>query len=246
MKPFYLLLLSFIPILSFAQDTRVEAESFSSQSGTVTIPVTDEGKADKAIGYWSKGDFISFYINPQKAGTYQFSFRVGTNINDAVFELRDEKDQILVKVPMPNTGSHGTFSTTTAMVDLKAGKQLIKWVCAGDNIGADINWFAYRYSNETGAPEISMAEDTVITITDPKKNISASLKASARDKDGKIVSYQWKKVSGKGTINNAGAANTTVSSLAAGENVFQLTVTDNDKKTTSRKVTILVKKCSGK
>ena len=125
MKPIIFLLLLLTPALLHAQETRVEAESFTNQSGTVTIPVKDDGNNSSAIGYWNKGDYISFNINVPKEGTYLFTFRVGTNISDAVYELKNEKDEILTRVNIPNTGSHGTFTSTTSMVPLKAGKQLI-------------------------------------------------------------------------------------------------------------------------
>src|SRR6476659_3418184 len=117
MKLFLLAFFTLATAMIRAQDTRIEAEAFLSQNGTITIPVKDEGHDDRAVGYWNKGDFISFYVNAPKEGVYTFTFRVGTNISDAVYELRDEKDQTIATVTIPNTGSHGTFTSTTASVN---------------------------------------------------------------------------------------------------------------------------------
>jgi hypothetical protein len=246
MKTFFIFTLVLAFYFAKAQTTKVEAESFLTQTGIQLVDVNDEGATGKAVGYWSQGDFISFNINATKAGIYNFIFRLGSGIDGAQFEVRDETEKVLAVINAPNTGSHGAFADVAATIKLKAGKQIIKYTCVSNNIGADINWFKYNFIRDFGMPVITTSEDTVINITDIKKSATALLRSHAIDEDGSIVSYNWKKISGSGIIANANNANTTISGLSKGINVYQLTATDNDKKAAVQTVSITVKTCSGK
>ncbi len=64
---------------------------------------------------------------------------------------------------------------------------------------------------------------------------------SGSDDDGRIVSYQWTKVSGpSATMQNQNTATLSVSNLIAGDYVFRLTVTDDDGATGSDNVNLTV------
>ena len=246
MKQFITTFLVFAGITAYSQTVRLEAESFTSSNGIQLVTVNDEGETSQAVGYWNKGDYIQFTIPVPKDGIYRFTFRTGSNIGDAVYEIRNENDQVLATLMPPNTGSHGVFTSIQVMVPLKAGKQVLKYVSVADNAGSDINWFSYSYSHLAGAPILEVPEDTTIILTDSEKTVTARLRASAKDDDGKIISYQWKKISGSGLLSKATDPHATIKDLPAGEHIFELVATDNDKKTASKKVRILVKKCSGK
>ncbi len=245
MKYIITILFLFHNFLTAAQSQKVEAESFTAQNGLQVVSITDEGEKGQAVGYWNKGDFLLFTINAPREGIYLFTFRVGTNINDAVYELRDESENILSTIHPPYTGSHGNFTSITTMVKLRAGKQSVKYISTGDNVGADINWFRYAFDHEAGAPLVTLNEDTTIIITD-NQPVNIRMNASARDDDGRIVSYQWKKLKGKATVAASSDASASINGLSLGENLFELTVTDNDKKVSVRKTRITVRKCSGK
>lgn len=239
-----LLLLAAAP--AFAQTIRVEAESFSTQNGIQVVPVNDEGESSQAVGYWNLGDFITFNIQVPREGIYLFTFRVGTNIHDAAYELRDEDNNLLATINPPFTGSHGVFTSITTSVHLKAGKRVLRYISVANNAGADINWFSYSFSREAGAPIVSITEDTTIILTDPAKPVAAKFTAQASDEDGRIESFQWKKISGSGKLSSSSSSDVTITDLPPGEHIFQLSVTDNDKKTTIRKLRVRVKKCEGK
>lgn len=65
-----------------------------------------------------------------------------------------------------------------------------------------------------------------IVITQPQN--SAQLNGSGSDPDGTIVSYQWQKLSGQGTLQNPNSAVTQLTGLnSPGITVLNLTVTDN-------------------
>lgn len=244
-----LLLFCFTLILAnqlCAQVTKLKANAAVSQNGIQFVTVSDDGETGQAAGYWNKNDFLTFSINPSKDGVYQFSFRVGSNIGTARYELRDEANGLLATINPPNTGSHGIFATIQVPVTLKKGKQNITYTSVEDNAGADLFWIGYEYAHEAGAPTLELVSDTTFILIDPAKPLRAKLKASARDDDGRIQAYQWKKLSGKGQLDNTSSDEITLDGLGMGETILQLTVTDNDKKTTSRNVRVIVKKCGGK
>lgn len=78
------------------------------------------------------------------------------------------------------------------------------------------------------------------TITLPESSVT--LKGTASDKDGEIISYSWKKVSGPAgeVIESPEAASSVVSELEEGKYVFELTVMDNLGGTSSTTVDIVV------
>jgi dienelactone hydrolase len=88
-------------------------------------------------------------------------------------------------------------------------------------------------------PKADAGSDITITLPASSAQLNGS---SSSDPDGSIADYTWKKISGPagGVIANADVAKTTVSSLAAGTYVFELTVTDDDNSTASDRVTITV------
>ena len=79
-----------------------------------------------------------------------------------------------------------------------------------------------------------------ITITLPIN--STILNGNGSDPDGTIASYSWSEVSGpvSYSLSNANTATTTLSNLVEGTYVFQLTVTDNNGKTASDNVVVVV------
>ena len=116
------------PYTLFSQTLRIEAEKFISQNGIQLVNVNDNGNASQAVGYWNAGDFITLSFNAPKAGVYDCIFRMGTNIEGAKYEMRDESEKVLVTILPPNTGSHGSFRDVPAQVKLKAGNQVLKFI----------------------------------------------------------------------------------------------------------------------
>jgi len=80
------------------------------------------------------------------------------------------------------------------------------------------------------------------TITLPTNSITLNGTASTAP-SGTISSYSWTKISGpsSGTISTPSGATTTVNNLTEGTYQFQLTITDNNGKTASAAVSIVVK-----
>jgi hypothetical protein len=74
-------------------------------------------------------------------------------------------------------------------------------------------------------PYASAGPDRVITL--PTNSIN--IQARASDKDGNIVSYEWRKTYGRSaTINGARSSKVRISDLEKGVYIFELAVKDND------------------
>src|SRR5690606_13356226 len=68
--------------------------------------------------------------------------------------------------------------------------------------------------------------------------------SGSEDKDGKIASYKWTKVSGPASfkIQDPNNRKTEISELRGGTYKFRLTVTDDDKATATDEITVVVNK----
>ena len=86
----------------------------------------------------------------------------------------------------------------------------------------------------------------IVAITTPDTTLSLpddslSVQATATDGDGTITDIQWTQISGDAaTIETPTAANTVISSLQPGVNVFELAVTDDNGAVTTDTITITV------
>ncbi|HWJ27805.1 MAG TPA: PKD domain-containing protein, partial [Flavisolibacter sp.] len=88
-------------------------------------------------------------------------------------------------------------------------------------------------------PQVNAGTDQAITL--PLNTVT--LKGTASDADGSIVSYLWEKLSGPAcTIATPGAAQTSVTGMQQGSYSFKLTVTDNMGATASDTVSVVVNK----
>lgn len=128
-------------------------------------------------------------------------------------------------------GGAASLSATTASklraYNLKAGAYVFR-LTVKDNDGAvdsdDVKVIVK--SNSSGIRPVARA-GTDRKITLPRSSIQ--LHGSGSDRDGKIVSYQWKKLSGPAiTIRNPKSPTLTITNLKKGHYYFSLTVKDND------------------
>ena len=120
-----------------AVTTRVEAENYSSQSGTQLDAATDAG-GTLYVGWTETGDWMDYAVNVATSGTYTVSFRVAT-IQASQIQLRKADGSVLATVSLPNTGGWQTWQTVTAQVSLTAGSQTLR-IHALTN-GWNINWW---------------------------------------------------------------------------------------------------------
>lgn len=144
------------------------------------------------------------------------------------------------KVSGPAATLSGTSTATLVAASLTEGTYVLR-LTVKDNRGAsksdDITVVVNPATGSNVAPIVSAGSDKIISL--PANSVT--LTGSASDADGVISSYSWIKLSG-GTASLSGANTTslTVSSLAAGEYVFQLTVKDDDGASRSDDVRVTV------
>lgn len=93
-------------------------------------------------------------------------------------------------------------------------------------------------------PMANAGIDYVITLPTTPTN-TVILTGSGADPDGTIVSYAWTKISGNSvSMSGANTATLTLTGIAAGVYVFELTVTDNRGGIAKDQVTVTVNQCN--
>jgi hypothetical protein len=95
-------------------------------------------------------------------------------------------------------------------------------------------------TDSTSSPVAKVEQDT--TVSYPNGNNAVLNGSASYDQGGTITGYSWTEISGPTTspITNSSSAVASVSGLAAGDYVYQLTVTDNRGLTSSATMTVYV------
>jgi len=112
--------------------------------------------------------------------------------------------------------------------DMSVGTYVFK-LTVKDNDGAsdfdEVTIVVKQNESQNTPPVVSAGADRSLTLP----HNAVSLRGSASDQDGAILSYQWTQISGESArINGAASKAADVSGLKAGSYAFRLTVTDND------------------
>ena len=90
---------------------RIEAEDFTSQTGFSGnfIETNANASGGKDIGYVSAGNTLSYFVNVEKSGSYEITFRYAAqSSNTDSFSLRDSEGNVLCRVSTPATGGWTT------------------------------------------------------------------------------------------------------------------------------------------
>jgi poly(3-hydroxybutyrate) depolymerase len=109
-------------------------------------------------------------------------------------------------------------------------------------VKAAVDWLFRRLisvSDSNEAPVASAGTDQIITLPQD----SVFLEGSGKDKDGTVVGYQWRMLSGPAgaIINTSGGASASVTQISKGVYTLELAITDNGKATGRDTVAITVK-----
>ena len=124
---------------------KIEAESFSAQSGTFTETTTDTG-GGLNVDYFETNDYLDYSVNVATAGSYTAGFRVASANGGATLQLRNSSGGVLGTVSVGNTGGWQSWQTINATVSLPAGKQTLR-VFAAASTGCNLNWL--NFANAT-------------------------------------------------------------------------------------------------
>lgn len=140
----------------------------------------------------------------------------------------------------PSTfGIANANTSKTLLSNLLAGTYVFE-LTVTDNKGATAkDRISIRVQDSPNTPPVANAGiDQTISL--PLSSVNLNGTASS-DADGTISSYEWAQVYGASAdIINGTSANATVEGLAAGEYIFELTVTDNKGATATSRVNITV------
>ena len=112
---------------------RVEAESFSSQSGTQTV-ADGNAHGGARVGYIDNGDWVGYAsVNP--SGKTRFTARVASGGTGGTIQIRtgSATGTLLGSVAVPNTGGYGTY--TDVSTTLTAGSGALYLVFTGTGTG---------------------------------------------------------------------------------------------------------------
>ncbi|UYQ95115.1 PKD domain-containing protein [Chitinophaga horti] len=209
-----------------------------------TLTVTDDG------GLTSTAD-VTVVVSPAPnrppvvyAGA-DITITLPTNSTTLDASLSYDPDGAIVNYSWKKTSGPSGFafangsSAKTLVTNLVAGTYVFT-VTATDDKGLtafdDIIVTVQAINN--AAPIANAGPDVSITLPASETQLNGS---GSLDTDGTIASYKWVQVYGPAaSIANSNVANTSVSGLAQGEYIFELTVVDNNGATASDRITILV------
>jgi endoglucanase len=105
---------------------KIEAESYSSTSGTKTQPAMDIN-GGLNVGWITYGSWMDYNVNVAAAGTYTVGFRVATINTNSTFELRNSSGTTLASIKLINsTGGYQVWQTVSTTVTLPAGIQTLR------------------------------------------------------------------------------------------------------------------------
>ena len=114
----------------------IQAEEYSAMDGIEVEASADEGGGSN-IGYIGTGDWVEYTMDVASSGSYLFEYRVASSGGSSGFEVL--VDGLLVDTQsISDTGGWQSWTTTSAVVDLSAGNQVLRLNAIGDSW--NLNW----------------------------------------------------------------------------------------------------------
>ncbi|MCI1187159.1 carbohydrate-binding protein [Hymenobacter sp. DH14] len=160
---------------------KIEAESFTAQSGTQTETTTDTG-GGLNVDYFETGDWLDYSVNVATAGSYTVGFRVASANGGATLQLRNSGGTVLGSINVGNTGGWQSWQTINATVTLPAGVQTLR-LYASASTGCNVNYLTFTAPSNV-APTVSLTSPTNGTTSTAPASITIS--ANAADSDGTV------------------------------------------------------------
>jgi hypothetical protein len=114
----------------------IQAEEYSTMDVIEVEASADEGGGSN-IGYIGTGDWVEYTMDVASSGSYLFEYRVASSGGSSGFEVL--VDGLLVDTQsISDTGGWQSWTTTSAVVDLSAGNQVLRLNAIGDSW--NLNW----------------------------------------------------------------------------------------------------------
>lgn len=131
---------------------RIEAEDYFTMSGIQSETTTDVGGGQN-IGWSDEGDFLTYEIITESAGTMEFDFRLASAQDGSAFEVYID-DQLQGNISPSNTGDWQNWSNQKLNAEITAGTHTLKLVVTG--AGFNLNYIDAEWKN----PDDSTPTDT--------------------------------------------------------------------------------------
>jgi hypothetical protein len=159
------------PSISF---DRVEAESFTAQSGVQTENTTDVG-GGLNVGYIESGDHVEYTVTPAAAGIYDLQLRVASNASGGLISLF-ANDALLGSATVTATGGWQNWVTISTTVELAAGTQTFRLNFSGNGgYLMNVNWMHFALQGSLPSNSSRSASSS----SQPNRSSSSSSNSSA-------------------------------------------------------------------
>jgi hypothetical protein len=143
---------TFGPILISVQGThqipgRIEAEDYEDVSGIQTEPTSDTGEGLN-LGFINSGDYATYKVRVEEAGSYLTVFRVASQTQGGSIEVY-KSGTLVGSVEVQGTGGWQQWESVTAELDLAAGGQdLMLYFRGGEGFLFNLNWFEFNAATQ--------------------------------------------------------------------------------------------------
>jgi len=142
-----------LPVISYiAIPAKLEAEKNILQNGTQTEGCSDTGGGQN-VGYIDTGDWLDFAVDVKESGEYSVDYRVAalSSTGKITLQVMGKTNTNLTTTTVSPTGGWQSWTTVSATVELKAGKQIIRvFFTTG---GINLNWMDIK-KKATGINDI--------------------------------------------------------------------------------------------
>ncbi|WMJ73330.1 Ig-like domain-containing protein [Cytophagaceae bacterium ABcell3] len=209
----------------------------------VDIERTLDSEGGYHVGWIEEGEWLTYTVEVEKSGIYNFSFRLASDFSDRNFTVSFD-DEEAFSVDVPNTGGWQQFETVTVEgVELSAGTQVLRLDMTSS--GFNLNYFDAELVEENDEDPINVAPE--VAITGPENNAAfdagdnITITADASDSDGEVVLVEF--FNGDEKLGETSSAPYSFTWENVEEGTYTLTAVahDNDgASTTSDEVTVVV------
>jgi beta-glucosidase len=159
-------------------DTTNNGGQYRPNDGVDIEATTDTGNGYN-VGWTAAGEWMKYTVNVATAGTYNFDFRVASNVTGGAFHLEVDNVNVTGSLTVPNTGGWQVWTDVVKNgVSLSAGQHVFKWVT--DTAGGNYNWFnvTSASSGPTNTPTFIPPTATA-TVTPTATATSSGISSSA-------------------------------------------------------------------
>ncbi|MGB0432385.1 MAG: carbohydrate-binding protein, partial [Bacteroidia bacterium] len=167
---------------------KIEAEDFDFMQGMETENCTDNG-GGLNMAYIDEEDYLAYYIDVKKAGTYYLAARVAALNNQISFALNNDNNVELTTISASATGGWQNWETRVSDgFELETGLQTIIIKSTGNSY--NINWIAITDDkNEYSSSVREVNKNKSIVYPNPINNGNLTIELNENLKDVTIELY---------------------------------------------------------